>query len=76
MQVLHRYGSNMMGMMKGIASDAPPPAGLPKDALSIVQVCFGPDGEESGRATATFAEKPIAEGDFEIPPGYTQMRMQ
>ena len=76
MQVMHRYGSNMMGMMKGITGDAAAPAGLPKDALSIVQLCFGPDGKESGRVVATFAEQQIAEAGFQIPSGYTQLRMQ
>lgn len=76
MQVLHRYGSNMMGMLKGFTGQTELPSVMPKDALSIVLVCIGPDGKESGRSVARFTQQQIAESEFELPFGYTPMKMQ
>lgn len=75
MQVMTRYGTSMLGMLRGLTGDAPAPAGPPQDTLVVAQVCFGPDGKESGRATAEFAEGAIPESAFETPSDYSQMKM-
>lgn len=74
-QVMQRYGGNMMGMMRGLTGEDAPPSGMPSDAVAIAQVCFGADGRESGRVAATFAESEVDAAEFEIPSGYSQMRM-
>ena len=73
--VMERYAGGMQGMSRGITGQDPAHSNPPPDTLVLEQICFDATGNESGHASADFADSIIDESVFAIPDGYTRMSM-
>lgn len=78
MKVMQHFAKSMTGLTDKLMPGKNGVSGQPDPAdrdILLSQVCFSPDGNEAGRIEVQIDNAKIDAASFEIPPGYTAMKL-